>query len=221
MSAIVAAEPRFRNVAELLHYLGDIPPERVRMHPAPGHATDEDALKFSEVHNIHCELIFATLVEKPMSSSAGFFTAQMIIMLGIFSKAAGNLGHFYTPDTLIRFSEDTLRMPDISFYKWERYPEGKRPSLPIMNIAPNLTVEVLSPGNTRKEMAQKQKEYFEAGVELMWIVDIEKRTVLIYTSLGDQGLLLQESDTLTGSDVLPGFSITLQELFACLDEEAP
>lgn len=91
----------------------------------------------------------------------------------------------------------------------------------IFDIIPNLAIEVLSPSNTRQEMALKQKEYFEAGVELMWIVDIEKRTVQVYTSVEDPGLLLQHSDTLTGGDVLPGLSITLQEMFACLDEAAP
>jgi Uma2 family endonuclease len=220
MSASLTTIPTFQNFGQLLRYLGDIPAERIRMVPAPGHATEADALRLSEVNNF-CELVYGTLVEKPMGAPEGFFTAQLLMLLGFFAKSAGNLGHFYGPDTLVRFSEDAVRLPDISFFKWDRYPNRKRPNTPIFDVIPNLAIEVLSPSNTRKELALKKKEYFKAGVELMWIIDIDKRTVQVYTSLEDPGVLLQESDTLTGGNVLPGFSITLPEMFACLDEEAP
>jgi len=221
MSATLTTIPTFQNFGQLLRYLGDIPADRIRMVPAPGQATEEDALRLSEVNNNFCELVYGTLVEKPMGAPEGFFTAQLLMLLGFFAKSAGNLGHFYGPDSLIRFSEDAIRQPDISFFKWERYPGGKRPTTPIFDIIPNLAIEVLSPSNTRREMELKRQEYFNAGVELLWIIDIEQRSIQVYTSLEEPGVLLQGADTLTGGAVLPGLSLPLKEVFACLDEQAP
>jgi Uma2 family endonuclease len=107
-----------------------------------------------------------------------------------------------------------VRVPDLSFFRWDRLPaRGEVPQEPVAGFVPNLAVEVLSKSNTRKEMNRKLREYFLAGVELVWIVDPRKRVVQVYTA-PDQSTLLDEDDTLDGGDVLPGFSLALRELFA-------
>jgi Uma2 family endonuclease len=74
-------------------------------------------------------------------------------------------------------------------------------------------VEVLSKGNTRQEMARKLKEYFLAGVLLVWYVDPKRRTVTVYTA-PDQSVVRSEEETLDGGDVIPGFKLPLRKLFA-------
>ena len=81
------------------------------------------------------------------------------------------------------------------------------------DLAPDLAVEVLSPGNTRGEMQRKLKEYFFSEVELVWYIDPRKRRVRVFTS-PDDVTELSETDTLTGGDVLPGFAVEVAVLFA-------
>ena len=80
-------------------------------------------------------------------------------------------------------------------------------------VVPDLVVEVLSKGNTPKEMARKLDEYFRAGVRLVWYVDPKRRTVRVYTGR-DRSVLLHEDRTLDGGDVLPGFSLSIRDWFA-------
>jgi len=78
-----------------------------------------------------------------------------------------------------------------------------------------LVVEVLSPGNTKKEMELKRSEYEAIGVELPWYVDPEARTVTVYPKGKLRGSkVLTEVDTLDGGKVLPGFALPVADLFA-------
>jgi Uma2 family endonuclease len=79
-------------------------------------------------------------------------------------------------------------------------------------VAPDLAVEVLSEGNTPQEMNRKLHEYFQAGTRLVWYVDPAARTVTVYESI-DRATPLGEHDVLDGGDVLPGFKLSIGELF--------
>jgi Putative restriction endonuclease len=81
-------------------------------------------------------------------------------------------------------------------------------------------VEALSEGNTSKEMARKLDEDFNAGVRVVWNVDLKKRTVRVYTSR-ERSILLHEKDTLDGGDVLPGFTLSIREWFAKAERTGP
>ena len=86
----------------------------------------------------------------------------------------------------------------------------------MLNFAPVLAVEVLSPSNTRQEMDRKLRDYFAAGVRLVWYVDPVARQVQTFIAV-DQSQLLAEADTLTGGTLLPEFAVPLRKLFAVLD----
>jgi Uma2 family endonuclease len=79
-------------------------------------------------------------------------------------------------------------------------------------MAPDLAVEILSKGNTKKEMARKLREYFGAGTRLVWYVDVKKQAVDAFTSPYDRAQLGVD-DTLDGGDVVPGFRLPIRELF--------
>ena len=87
---------------------------------------------------------------------------------------------------------------------------------PILPLAPDLAVEVLSEGNTPREMARKVSEYFDGDCRLVWLVDPRTRTVTVFTSAADE-ITLTEKQTLTGGDVLPGFRLPLRKLFGLID----
>jgi Uma2 family endonuclease len=81
-----------------------------------------------------------------------------------------------------------------------------------------LAIEVLSRSNTPREMQRKLREYFEAGVKLVWFVDPEARTVTVHDSPAELRVV-QEGESLDGGSVLPGFVLPLRELFSELDRQ--
>ena len=78
---------------------------------------------------------------------------------------------------------------------------------------PDLAAEVLSGGNTKREMDRKLGEYFEAGVRLVWLIDPKSRTVDAYTS-PTEFRRYRNGQTLDGGSVLPGFKLALRPFFA-------
>ena len=106
---------------------------------------------------------------------------------------------------------DTVRGPDIAVWSFQRLPADHVPIV-YANVAPDLCVEIKSPSNTSARTTQKVSEYFSCGARMVWVVDPEERTVTVYRKAGD-GRVLWEDATLTGEDVLPGFSVPVAEFF--------
>ena len=90
-----------------------------------------------------------------------------------------DLGVCVGADGMMRLAPGLVRIPDLSFINWDRLPGRESPTEPIPDLAPDLAVEVLSDGNTKAEMARKVREYFEAGVSLVWLIDPKKRTARV------------------------------------------
>jgi Uma2 family endonuclease len=108
-------------------------------------------------------------------------------------------------------------MPDVAFITWKQLPNRKLPNEPIASLIPELAVEVLSESNTRGEMERKLREYFFTGTQLVWIVDPFQRTVDVHTA-PDRFTRLKEGEILDGGDVLPGFQLPLERLFARVEK---
>jgi Uma2 family endonuclease len=118
---------------------------------------------------------------------------------------------------MLRLSPGFVRIPDLSFISRARLAHHRSARAPILPLAPDLAIEVLSEGNTPGEMARKVSEYFAAGCRLVWLVDPRTRTVTVYTSLA-KPVVLTETQTLMGGDKLPGFRLPLRKVFGLLDE---
>ncbi len=221
MNAILQ-EPDVReendSLAELVERLGDIPLDRIRFHPAPGTATEDDVITALEAPRKRiCELIDGVLVEKAIGFGESVLTSWLISLLNAWVRPR-NLGLVSSPDGMLRLWAGRVRIPDVAFTSWDRMPGRKRPVKPIPELSSDLAVEVLSLSNTHREMKLKLADYFTANVRLVWVVDPQTKTVKVYTGLNDM-TLLGENDTLDGGDVLPGFSIPLAELFGELDRQ--
>jgi Uma2 family endonuclease len=80
-----------------------------------------------------------------------------------------------------------------------------------IEIAPDMLVEVLSPCNTREQILAKLSEHFTKGVRLVWVIAPEDRTLTIYRT-AEEGRVLHETATVTGEDVLPGFTCRVSDL---------
>ena len=84
---------------------------------------------------------------------------------------------------------------------------------PMPDLVPNFVIEVLSEGNTYGEMSRKRREYFHAGVELLWMVDHQSRTVTVFRS-PTVGTVVTEGQSLDGGSVLPGWEVDIADLFS-------
>lgn len=208
---------QLETLGELLASLGGISADRVRMKPAPGTATPEDVLRLYQNHKRLFELVDGTLVEKGMGFGESSIAALLIQLLMNHSDAHGRLGLVSGEAGTVKLLKKLVRIPDVSFTRRDRLPDGKVPTEPIPDLAPDLCIEVLSEGNTRLEMERKLKEYFLAGVLLVWFVDPKRRKVRVFTS-PDDVTELTATDTLDGGDVLPGFTVPVARLFADLGD---
>jgi Uma2 family endonuclease len=215
----LTAEPPALTVADLAERFGPMPLHRIRFFPFPGTATEQDVLAIHAREKRLCELIDGILVEKVMGYRESVLALFIARVLGNW-VAPRRLGVLAGEAGMMRLARGLVRIPDVSFVSWKRLPGGHVPEEPIPDLTPDLAVEVLSPSNTDAEMATKLHNYFAAGVRLVWYVDPRTRTVDIYTAL-DRSTRLTEDRTLDGGDVLPGFALSLRELFAELDKASP
>ena len=204
-------------LADLLEYLGGIPPDRVWFHPTPGTATEADVLRAHDHDGRLCELVDGVLVEKAMGFRESLLAGALIEFLRGFVRQR-NLGLVTGADGMMRLAPGLVRIPDVAFVSWHRLPQRRVPTDPIPDVAPDLAVEVLSAGNTAREMARKCREYFTVGAHLVWFVDPHTRTVAVYTT-PEHSTVLHAEHTLEGGAVLPGFALPVQELFAELDRQ--
>jgi Uma2 family endonuclease len=191
----------------------------VLFHPVPGTATERDLIRLNEHGNRRYELVDGTLVEKAIGFDESIFGFLLGGALLDYLKTH-DLGKAVGADAMMRLFPGLVRLPDAAFISWERYPRKKRRRGEIPTVAPDLVVEVLSKGNTPKEMKRKLEEYFRAGVRLVWYVAPSKRTVRVYTA-ADRSALLREDDTLDGGDVLPGFALSIRDWFAEAERTGP
>ena len=199
-------------IADIVAQLGDVPLERIRVQPPLGTATEAD---IERVSDRLCELVDGTLVEKPMGAYESFLAMQLGYLLMKFLET-NPMGFVYGESASTRMKNKNVRMPDISFYRRDRFLDGKMLKLAVNAVAPDLAIEILSPSNTKKEMAKKLDEYFATGVKLVWYIDPPTRTAKIYTAI-DQVTEITADGFFTGGEILPGLQIRLGEIFERAD----
>lgn len=200
-------------MADVLRRLGDISPERVRVRPYP--ATVEDVVRIEARENRLFELVDDLLVEKVMGYTESRIAAVLIRMLEEFLEK-NDLGTVSGADGMFRLPENLVRIPDVAFASWDKFPDDEALDALVPEIAPDLAIEVLSKSNTRGEMTRKLQEYFTAGVRLVWFVDPQAKAVTVYTSLS-RSKVVPHDGTLDGGKVLPGFELPVARLFARLN----
>ena len=199
-------------LADLMERLGNVPLERIRLHPFPGTATVEDVLRLCDGEpKCLCELVDGVLVEKVCRHLESRLAARLLQFLQNYLELH-DLGILTGADGPLQILANQVRFPDVAFIGYDRIPEGADATTPVPNWIPSLAVEILSPGNTKAEMTRKLRDYFEAGVELVWYVDPSDRTVRVYHS-PESVTTLTEADNLDGEQLLPGFRLSIRDWF--------
>ena len=148
----------------------------------------------------------------PAGDEHGLVGMELAIPLGSHVRK-NKLGKLYLAETgfQIRTNPDTVRAPDIAFVRLERIKETP-PTQGYRVGAPDLAVEVVSPGETVSEVEEKVAEWLEGGARMVWVVSPKLHTVTVYLSLIDI-VTLTAKDDLDGADVVPGFHMKVAEIF--------
>jgi Uma2 family endonuclease len=148
----------------------------------------------------------------PMGAHETLIASALMWFLQTFAKPQ-RLGRAAV-ETLFELAVGRERRPDVAFVSSQRWPPNRLAPRgdKAWKVIPNLAVEVVSPTNTADEALVKIHEYFQAGVELVWVIYPEPGEVYIYESPVIVSVLTG-MDVLRGGKVLPGFQLPLAELF--------
>jgi Uma2 family endonuclease len=179
--------------------------------PAARRYTAEDLLRLPP--DARYELIEGELVEMapPPGAAHGNTTMRLSAPAAAF-VLDNDLGECFTAETGFQVARDpdTVRACDFAFVAKERLPA----TLPkgYLPFAPDLVMETRSPSETKRMVADKVAMWLLAGARLVWVLDPQAQTVTVYrTSCAPQ--MVSKTDTLSGEDVLPGFTLTLARVF--------
>ena len=192
--------------------LGAIPLDRIRWYPFPGTATEDDLIRVNERKQGLCELVDGVLVAKAMGATESLLGGYLLRMVGNFAEEH-DLGVVLGEGGMYRFQIGLVRLRDVSFVPWTRLPDDKTPDDAVWVVIPTLTIEVLSRSNTAAEIERKIGEYFTAGVKSVWTIEPKKKSARVYSS-PTAYKLIDETGTLDGGKILPGFKLPLKQLFA-------
>jgi len=121
------------------------------------------------------------------------------------------IGKVYGDNVGLIFPTGNLRSPDVFFVRTEKLPGGKSP-VTFGEFVPDLAVEVLSPRDSPRQVADKIGEFLECGVPLIWVVDPRAKTVTAYISLSNIQQFTAQ-DTISAEPILPGFSCLVSRFF--------
>ena len=156
-----------------------------------------------------------------MSADSSVFASRLATQLAAYGIKS-NLGEAYS-EILLRLAlpVDRRRRPDVIFIPYSVW--SKNRAIPITNtwdVLPSLSVEVVSPNDLADEIRTKVEEYLTSGVRLVWVVYPRLRLVDVYEPAG-LCRVVRFADILDGGDVLPGFKLTIDDIFPKTEEPEP
>ena len=159
------------------------------------------------------ELVKGELHERPPANARHGDVAMEIGMALRLHVKRNRLGRVLAAETgfIIERNLDTVRAPDVSFVSAGRLPAGELPQR-FLEMAPDLAVEVTSPNDSAREVEQKTDSWLAAGTAEVWVVSPQHHTVTVHR-LSEPATVFDESETLASGDLLPGFEVSVQELF--------
>jgi Uma2 family endonuclease len=169
--------------------------------------TVEDFIKLPE-YNERYELIDARLVEKPMPRFSNTRMQRRLLLAFSDFDREERLGAAAT-ETSVFIRPHYSPAPDLSYWIASRVPPEDVDIAP----RPDLAVEIQPEGQSLKSQTNKAKEYLDAGVQMVWILQPSKKTALVFHQGSAKPITVPPTGELDGGEVIPGFKIPLSELF--------
>ncbi|HKI30328.1 MAG TPA: Uma2 family endonuclease [Gemmataceae bacterium] len=178
-----------------------------------------DWVQLPENANKWFELVRGEVIELPSPRKIhGVVCVNVVTELNLYVRQRRK-GYITSNDSgvILERDPDTVRGPDVALYEDASKFADLHPK--YGEVPPRLAVEVLSPDDKAKHVTRKITDYLNNGVDLVWLIDPEDRTVTVYRR--ERGQYLRKVDEeLTGDDILPDFRCKVADFF-CLPEEMP
>ena len=171
----------------------------------------EELLRMTDVGR--CELVKGKIKEMPPATGqphghieleVGYHLRRFVGKNNVGRVMVGEVGIYTERDP------DSVRAADVLFISHERLEQGQ--SEGFLDVPPELIVEIMSPTNSWEDMRRKLKEYFDVGVDTVWVIEPSNRAVQVYRGIDDVQTL-EEGDTLRGNGPLDGLTIDIAALF--------
>ena len=179
--------------------------ESIQEIPAPATMTLEEFLE-NDLEGY--EYVQGELVPMPPTSMEhGEISSNVSLHLSLH-VFEHQLGRLYIAGTTFHLGDRVVK-PDVAFISTERLPEDRHKGSPI---PPDLAIEVVSPSDKHYDVTEKALAYLRSGTRLVWVIEPVAKTVMVYRSETDSTVLNYE-DTLTGEDVVEGFTCPVAQLF--------
>ena len=159
------------------------------------------------------ELIDGVVVEK-MSPREDHRILQQSLGARIDAYARPRALAIAIPSVRGVYGADAL-IPDLAIYRWARVlVDDVGEIAPMLHVVPDIAVEFLSPGQTPRQLAAKARRFLAAGVAVVLVIDRRTRSVRRITAASD--VVLHAYDDLNLAPVVPGFQLTVHDLFTSL-----
>ena len=175
-----------------------------------------DELAALEGDGYRYDLLKGDLIRvSPAGFDHGRLAARIAARLVVFLDSHPELGVAVGAETGFRLARDpdTVLGPDAAVVRRDRLPPSAD-HRGYLELAPDLAVEIVSPNDRWTTVTGKVDAYLAAGVRLVWVIEPTRRTVRVYTSDGAERRLQAGTDALLeGDDVLPGFRLSVADLF--------
>jgi Uma2 family endonuclease len=180
--------------------------------PNTHHWTDEEFRALPDDGH-HYEVVNGELVDMGNSGAKHGYICSLLLAALMNYILPKKLGVILDSSTAFTMKNGNKRSPDIAFFAKERLQGLEELPTGYLEGAPDLAVEVLSPGNTVEEIDDKLKDYFENGTRLVWVISPNQHYVLVYRCASEPDRLLKSIDTIEGEDIVPGFTFSVANLF--------
>ncbi len=161
-------------------------------------ALPDDGMK----HELNEGELIATALSKPRH---GECQARLGSAIWKFVVSHG-LGRVFT-ESGYRLTPHTVRGPDVSFVRTSRLQDPDE----YFEGAPDLAVEIVSPGDDASDLREKIKQYLDAGTSVVWVIYPRSRQIEIHTP--DKTIRkLGVEDILEAPELLPGFQLSVRAI---------
>lgn len=153
------------------------------------------------------------IIVPPTGGTSGRKNSSLTGQLNAWVEAHLSLGESFDSNTLFILPNGAKRMSDASWIRrevWEALTQQQQDG--YVPLCPDFVVQLRSPTDSLEELQAKMREYIDNGARLGWLINPQARQVEIYRQ-GQQVEILRSPTTLSGEDVLPGFTLNLQRIF--------
>ena len=152
------------------------------------------------------------IVMPPTNSDTGHRNFNLTVKFGIWNEHA-QLGKGFDSSTGFKLPNGAERSPDLAWITNERWAAvSEKDRKRFAPVCPDFVVEIRSGDQSMTALKEKMEEYIANGCRLGWLIDPQQRETRIYFENGDIRTV-PFSETLSGGDVLPGFSLCMADIW--------